>query len=98
MRLLECNILCTNSKDQDLGLKEKNIWLPSVIDFNKVVAIKMNGHANDEIEDLSERAVVYIQNADYFIIDVDYSDVLEMWKQYLEEKYDKKQSKPSRDY
>lgn len=82
MILIECNVLCTNSKDQDLGLKERNIWLPIVIDVSKVVAIKQNGHNDDESEDLSDKAVLYVQGQDYFIVDITYENAVKGFKYY----------------
>lgn len=82
MILIECNCLCTNSKEQELGIKEKNIWLPIVIDLSKVCAIKENGHNDDEAEDLSDLAVIYVQGQDYFIVDMTYTDAINAFKKY----------------
>lgn len=82
MILIECNVLCTNSKEQELGFKEKSIWLPIIIDVSKIVAIKQNGHNDDEVEDLSDKAVVYIQGQDYFILDITYENAVNGFKHY----------------
>ena len=65
-----------------MGFKEKSIWLPMVIDVSKIVAIKENGHNDDEVEDLSDKAVIYIQNQDYFIIDITYENAVKAFKYY----------------
>lgn len=76
-RFLDCNVLCFNEKQEELTGKKNDLWLPLCIDLDFVFAVKQNGG-----EDNEDNAVIWHKCGDYFVIDIKYKQMVEIWKRY----------------
>lgn len=70
--LVDCEVWCVEREAMDLGLKsEGDCWLPILIDFSSLVAVKCTGETENEFPG-SNKAVLYFANGEHFIVNTDY--------------------------
>lgn len=58
--------------------KSDNFWVPITIDLSMCVAVKQDSEDNGHLID---RGVVYLPNAEYFVVNMEYDKLIEMFKQ-----------------
>lgn len=80
-RIIETEVLCTNTSMQELGLETEDEWIPFALDLDRVGMVKYL--KDDQVEDNDGKTTIYCVES-LFIINYEYKKFLKIWKEYKE--------------
>jgi len=76
-KIVSCNVWCVDNERSliEMGMPEGDRWMPIVIDFSIVEAIKLAGESEFIGDD---KATVYFNN-NYLTLDLTYKEAVQIW-------------------
>lgn len=77
--LIDCKVLCIKKGDELINGDDEDMWLDCCLDFAHIIAIKVNGSGS---ENENKAAIYMVDGESPFIIDMDYSVAIHIWKQF----------------
>jgi len=74
--LLECNIACYDQKLDNVGI-ENTHWLPFVIQWSRIIAIKSTG-VTDAPDNYNNYGIIFTEDRS-FTTDISFEELKETW-------------------
>ena len=81
--LINTFVLCNERDDsEELGIPDKGIWLPMVLDMSMIIALKIA--SPDPEDDVYNKTILYGLDGGVYTVDMEYEEAAELFHQSRE--------------